>query len=445
MTSSRSIRNRKWAGGRALWQLAGFARLTRIRSAAVAGDGIFHASLAGAVFFNPEHATTAGRAAAGFAVLLLPYSLIGPLAGVLLDHWRRTRVLAACTVLRAALVTTAAGLLVTTGPSGPMFYLVALVAVSAGRLFNAAASAALPRVVPPAQLVPANSVWTALGTAATVVGGALGLAPRVLGASGDVAAAVAAVAAAAVYALVFLMTLRFDRDALGPTTSMDMSAVAIAAGAWREVVAGARTVAAHRQAAAALVAIGVDRFFYGISTIATLLLYRNYFTDAGLLRAGMAGAAQVVAASIVGAVLAAAITPAITRRWSKRAWITTLYGVAAAVEVAFGLPYRMAPLLVAALLLGLVAQGTQICVQATLQEHVTDDFRGRVFSFYDTLFNATFVAAAAVAAVALPDNGKSYPMLTVIACGYAAVAIGYPIATHHTPTGGTDAAHGRRR
>lgn len=32
----------------------------------------------------------------GFAVLLLPYSLIGPFAGVLLDHWRRTRVHIRC-------------------------------------------------------------------------------------------------------------------------------------------------------------------------------------------------------------------------------------------------------------------------------------------------------------------------------------------------------------
>ncbi|GAA1579944.1 MFS transporter [Kribbella sancticallisti] len=443
MTSTRAAGSRRWVLGHALWQLVGYGRLTRARSAALAGDGMFHVSLAGAVFFNPEHATTAGQAAAGFAVLLLPYSLIGPFAGILLDHWRRTRVLMACTVLRAVLVLGVAGLLVVSGPGGPPFYLLALVAVSAGRLFNAAASAALPHVVPQSQLVAANSVWTALGTTATVIGGALGLAPRALGLSGDLAAATAALAAAAVYTSIAITTARFDRDALGPTGSKPVSTTRVAATAWREVVAGARIVAAHRQAAAAMIAIGVDRFFYGISTIATLLLYRNYFTDAGPLRAGMAGAAQVVAASIVGGVLAAVITPTITRRWSKRAWITTLYGAAAVVEVVLGLPYEIAPLLVAAVVLGVVAQGTQICVQAILQEHITDDFRGRVFSFYDTLFNATFVAAAAVAAVALPDTGKSYPMLTVIACGYALVAIGYAIASR--PLGGTDAPIGTNR
>ena len=84
----------------------------------LAGDGIFHASLAGVLFFNPEHATTAGQAAAGFAVLLLPYSLLGPFAGVLLDRWRRSRVLVACNVVRAVLVAAVAGLLSPPGPVG---------------------------------------------------------------------------------------------------------------------------------------------------------------------------------------------------------------------------------------------------------------------------------------------------------------------------------------
>lgn len=425
----RPASDRGWRDAWTLGRVSGFALISGVRSVSLAGDGIFHTSLAGVVFFNPEHATTAAQAAAGFAVLLVPYSLLGPFAGVLLDHWRRTRVLVACNVLRAVLVAAVAGLLVTTGPSGPAFFLVALAAVSAGRLYNAAAAAALPHVVPAGRLVLANSVWTVLGTFATLAGGALGLATRQLGGAGDTAAAVAALSAAAVYASAAALAGRFDRDALGPLGSATTSTLLVAARAWREVVDGARNVAAHRQAAAALTAIGVHRFLYGISTIATLLLYRNYFTSTGLLRAGLTGAAQVVAAAIAGALLAAAVTPAITRRWSTRRWIIVLYAVAAVVQVTLGPPYQMAPLLVAAVLLGAVAQGTQICVESILQEHITDDFRGRVFSFYDTLFNATFVAAAVVAALALPDSGKSYPMLTVIAVGYAAVAIGYAIAS----------------
>jgi hypothetical protein len=56
--------------------------------------------------------------------------------------------------------------------------------------------------------------------------------------------------------------------------------------------------------------------------------------------------------------------------------------------------------------------------------------RGRVFSFYDALVNATFVAAAAAAALVLPDTGKSYLVLATIAAGYALVALGYAALTN---------------
>ena len=38
-----------------------------------------------------------------FAVLLLPYSLVGPFAGVLLDRWRRRQVLLWANVVRTVL------------------------------------------------------------------------------------------------------------------------------------------------------------------------------------------------------------------------------------------------------------------------------------------------------------------------------------------------------
>jgi hypothetical protein len=64
-----------------------FRRLLRVRLTGQLGDGMFQGALFGAAFFNPEKATSAGEAAVAFATLLLPYSLVGPFAGVLLDRW----------------------------------------------------------------------------------------------------------------------------------------------------------------------------------------------------------------------------------------------------------------------------------------------------------------------------------------------------------------------
>ena len=70
----------------------------------------------------------------------------------------------------------------------------------------------------------------------------------------------------------------------------------------------------------------------------------------------------------------------------------------------------MAPAIVlASLVLGFVAQAVKICVDTTLQESVEDDFRGRVFSVYDTLFNVTFVAALLVGRLPAPGLGHLLP------------------------------------
>src|SRR5436305_13365310 len=86
-----------------------FPSLYGTRVVAQAADGIFQASLASAVFFNPDHQTDPRQAAAGFVILLLPYSLVGPFAGVFLDRWRRQRVLVRANFVRAWLVVATAG------------------------------------------------------------------------------------------------------------------------------------------------------------------------------------------------------------------------------------------------------------------------------------------------------------------------------------------------
>jgi hypothetical protein len=60
-----------------------------------------------------------------------------------------------------------------------------------------------------------------------------------------------------------------------------------------------------------------------------------------------------------------------------------------------------------------------------VQESIDDEFRGRVFSVYDVLFNSAFVSAAAVASLTMPESGKSYAILSIISLGYAVAALLY--------------------
>ena len=170
---------------------------------------------------------------------------------------------------------------------------------------------------------------------------------------------------------------------------------------------GARHIRSHPSVLRAFTVIGIHRFAYGVSAICTLLLFRNYFSDDGVFRAGLAGLGQMVAAVAIGGGLAALLTPVAARRIGYTRWPALLLMGAGVVELSLGLPFQLQAFLPAAALLGLAAQGVKICVDTLIAQRVADDYRGRVFSIYDTLFNVMFVAAGVVTALALPENGKS--------------------------------------
>ena len=427
------------AGVRDLLGRSGFRRLYATRLAGQFTDGVFEASLAGFVLFNPEQATTAPRIAGAAAVLLLPYSIVGPVAGVVIDRVNRRRVLVVANLVRAALVALAAAVMAT-GYAGLGFFAVALLVFSVSRFVLSALSAATPATVPRGDLVEANALSTTSGTAATILGVGLGsLLTRILGGGGAGGAgggsAGTAVAAAALYVVVVVVARRLPRRLLQPPPA-DRAAEARheLRRAVRDVAAGARHIWARPVARDALAAVAAHRFLFGLSTVATVLVYRNLFAgERGLVPGGAAGLAEVVVAGGGGAVLGAVLTPIVTRRVRPSAWMVTLFGISAVAEVVLGAPYRPATFLAAALVFGVVSQGSKICVDSLVQRSVEDSFRGRAFAFYDQLFNLAYVAAAAVGAMLLPANGKSYAVLGLVAAGYALVAVVFGAASARRP------------
>jgi len=411
---------------------ADFRRLLATRLTSQCGDGVFQASLAGAVLFNPERQANAVSIAAGFTVLLLPYSFVGPFAGVLLDRWSRQRVLVVASLVRCALVAlvaaeTAAGL------AGVPFYASALLVISANRFFLAALSAALPHVVDgDAQLVTANATSTMSGSLATTAGATVALGLLGLVGSSNHAYAGVALAATLGYGAAAAAGRGFGRNQLGPDDVERAQRETLAVVA-RGLAAGGRHVAERRVALYALAAIGGHRLFYGMSFVVTLLLYRNYFHDEGLFRAGVTGLGQAVVATALGGLLAASVTPPGARRVGKQTWIAGSLALAALAQLLAGLPYSMQALLPGAFVLGFAAQGIKICVDTIVQEEVADEYRGRVFSLYDTLFNVAFVAACVFTAFTVPSTGRSYPILFLVVLGYGTTSAVYLRAVRRLP------------
>jgi len=399
-----------------------FRRLLMTRLSSQFGDGMFQAALAGTVLFNPQQAADPIDVAAGFAVLLLPYSLVGPFAGVWLDRWSRRQVLLVANVVRAVLVVGVAGLILAE-VQGPGFYVAGLLVFSVNRFVLSALSAGLPHTTDAPSLVSANALSTTAGAVASVLGGGVAIGTTELVSGGSAAYASLALVAAVPYLTASAIVAGFPRPYLGPD-HLTLAATVSARDVLHGMLAGTRHMLAHPPATAVLSAMAVHRLCYGLLTLMTLLLYRNTFTEAsGLFPGGLAGLGEVLAAGAAGTLLAAAVTPWAVRRWGKATWVVGMLVLGGVGQLVLGGLFEPPAVMAAVLTLGFVAQGIKICVDSTLQESVEDDFRGRVFSVYDTLFNVTFVIALLAGAFLLPPSGVSWPLLVGIGAGYLLTAV----------------------
>ena len=409
-----------------LWALGpAFRRLLAVRLSSQLGDGVFEVALASLFFFSPERAATPGGIAAAFAVLTLPFTLIGPWAGVPLDRWSRRNTLMLGNVVRAALALVVGVLLALHAPD-PVLYAVVLTFLSINRFLLAALSASLPHVVDPVHLVAANAVTPTLGTAAYLTGGALAYGGRVLGASH----AILVVLVAALLVAAALLALRLGAMQLGPDrapltggTARGLAEVA------RDLVRGLRHLRSRHTAAWALGAMSGHRLFFGTLTLATILLARNHFGAGGSQR-GLTLLGWVLAAGSIGFLVAAVSTPWWVRR--EHAPESVVAGALAGAGLAAGVlafTLSLPVLLASALVIGWAGQSLKICVDTLVQRGVDDAFRGRVFSVYDMLFNATFVVAIALSAAVVPTDGDAPWVFLALGLGYLAVCVSYRRAT----------------
>ena len=76
-------------------------KLLAVRWSGQFTDGIFQSALASFVLFSPERQASAMAAALGFAIVLTPYSVVGPLVGTVLDRISRQRAIFISNILRS--------------------------------------------------------------------------------------------------------------------------------------------------------------------------------------------------------------------------------------------------------------------------------------------------------------------------------------------------------
>lgn len=386
---------------RAVRSLPDFWRLLELRTASQLGDGLFQAGLAGGLLFNPERAASPWAVAGAFAVLFLPYSLLGPFAGALLDRWDRRAVLIGANAARLVLVLGVAALLA--AGARDLFVLCGALTVNGfSRFVTSGLSAALPDVVPREQVVTMNSVATAVGATAAFLGANLMLVPRWLFGAGDGGAASVIVLVALPAAIALALSLRFPPHILGPdSTAVRGSAFYAVASGWSY---GLGAVRATPSVGSTLSGLAAHRMVFGINTLLVLVLVRNTGDAAGL--AGIGTAVVFVAATGSGSFLANLFAPPAIRRWGRYITANTALLCAAAIQLA-GASLHLAVMVGCGFLLGLAGQMVKLCADSAMQIDVDDALRGHVFAVQDAVFWLSFIIAITAAAAAIPPDGQS--------------------------------------
>jgi MFS family permease len=182
--------------------------------------------------------------------------------------------------------------------------------------------------------------------------------------------------------------------------------------------------------AAVLLALLAHRAAFGVSLLLTLLLMRHGIDT------GIAGLGQIAIAGGAGILVAGLITDRIVDVLGRKGTVTAALLLAAASQLGLGLPMILPTILVGSFLLTFAGQVVKLCVDAAVQGEIGDEVRGRVFALYDTLFNATQVAAVSAAAAVVPIDGRSPGLIVAATAAYLLGIGGYRALLKRSPRQG---------
>jgi apolipoprotein N-acyltransferase len=378
-------------------------------------DGLAQVSFAQLVIFDIGAGATPGRIAGVLAATLLPFSVVGPLAGVFIDRWDRRRVLVIASVCRGAIAVAAVGVALVR--SEPLAYAGVLLLLSSSRLVLDAKGAVLPRTVAPGDLVRANAVSGVVGMTAAFVGA--------VGGSAFVSrSVVAGFALAAVgYAAAGVVFLRL------PWVGGGRSRTGIAAGVarvLREMRDGVHTIVTTAELGRPLAAVWTHRLLLGAGFVLLVLVadHRYHLSTSGY---GLAIAVTGVAA-FAGTVIA----PWLAGRWAPQALLALAFLPPAAAAAVVGYAPTLAGLLAAVAATAVSFQCLKVLTDALVGRATRDALRGRVFAVYDVLYNVAFVLAG-LAMIPLWRPGREGPVLWWLAAAFAASWLAFARSTRCWP------------
>ncbi len=373
-----------------------FRRLFLAHSVSRAGDAFNTVALVVVVF----ELTSTGLGVAGAVMFeVLPVLLLGPVAGVAADRLPRRRLMVGADLFRAA----CALMLVVVADSVGVAYAVAFGLAAGAVMFNPAAASLLPEIVGDDDVVTANSaMWTAAVTSQIALAPIAGF---VIAAWG-VEVAFAINAATFVGSALLLIGLRAGR-----------TPPEVVVRGWTGLLGGMHAVRADPL----LVRLAVVQVLASMSAGATsgllVVLAERW------LSVGPGGFGSLLAAIGIGA----ALGPLLLRRFIRagdRRWLFGPFAVRGGVDLT--LAGVANPIVAGGVLVayGMSTSTGMVAYQSTLQTVVPAEARGRVFAFYDVLWNTARLLSLALGGTLADLIDVRVVYVGAAALLFAAAAIG---------------------
>ena len=404
-----------------VWQILTdrkFSRLLRVRWTGQMTDGIFQSALASFILFSPERQANALSAALAFAVVLLPYSFIGPFVGTILDRVSRQRAIVFSNLSRAITLSIIA-LLLFQGHTGIEITVFVLIAFGVNRLILAGLSAGIPLMIESKSLISANALAVTGGSVWVVLGGGIGLGMRSLLDSvtnADSADAYIILLGAFGYLATSLLASNLKKDEIGPLEH-EIKNASFTQGLI-EMREGVKFLSQNVDAARGIAAVAVHRGGITALTLIALLLERNTFHDPADSEAGLAGLSFTLSIAACGFVVGAVIAPYGVRKVGRHRWMRLMLSASTLGPLFIVFTRTPLTLAIAAFVTALFGQSLKVTNDALVQSKIDDIYRGRVFSVYDVVVNGAIVSGAVIAALLLPNTGDSYLVPLIVSTIY---------------------------
>jgi MFS family permease len=397
---------------------SGLSRLIELHAVNTAGDLLITLALAQSVFFGVQPGQARGKVALYLVITMVPFVLLAPVIGPLLDRFGHGRRLAMAVTMLARLVLALIMARTVSGDANLALYPAAFGCLAASKAYGVTRSAVIPRLVPHGStLIKANSRTSMASIIATFAFAPIG------GLLVKLGAAYCLLGAAVVFALGAYLAIRLPAhvdSAEGEQKAQLKKKDRHMDPRLEETMPNLRLRSVGPAVMLALRANAAFRCFSGFLTIFMAFLVR-YHPLAGykdLVAIGLiAGAAAV--GNAVGTSLGS-----ILKARAPEGVISTMLALTTGAVLACAFYYNLITVLTVAAVAAMSAALAKLSLDALLQRDTLERVRTSAFARSETLLQLAWVVGGGLGiAMSFPGNGNGTFAFVVAAVALLAVCV----------------------